>query len=263
MYSCNICKSETTKIFDAKVLNKYNAKYFKCTGCNFIQTEPPFWLEESYSNAITSLDIGMLKRNLFLTNATQNIIYFFFNPKSAFLDFGGGYGVFVRLMRDKGFDYYRQDLYCENIFAKKFDVNDTKLSKFELLTAFEVFEHLENPTKELDKMLSLSDNILFSTELVLDENATPDSWWYFCPEIGQHISFYSKKSLELLAKKHSLNYYNSKSVHLFTKKKINKWLFKLIAYPKISVFINLFLPSKSLLDSDFEKLKKELITYPA
>jgi len=38
--------------------------------------------------------------------------------------------VYVRLMRDEGYNFYRQDVYCENIFAKSFDVEDLKEKKF-------------------------------------------------------------------------------------------------------------------------------------
>lgn len=262
MPECNICNSNSVKIFDASILNKYSAAYFECTHCQYIQTETPYWLEEAYTSAITSLDLGMLKRNLFLSKASQNVIKFFYNSKSLFLDYGGGYGVFVRLMRDAGYDFYRQDIYCENLFAKNFDITDIDTKKFELLTAFEVFEHLEDPKAEIEKMLHYSSSILFSTELIPSGTKTPESWWYFCPEIGQHISFYSKKSLKLIADKYGLNYYNSKSVHLLTKKKINKWIFKIVAYPKISWVINLFLFSESLLDYDYEKVKSDLFHIP-
>jgi hypothetical protein len=53
----------------------------------------------------------MMMRNLWHRNVTTTLIYFLFNTKGQFLDYGVGYGVFVRLMRDIGFDYYWQDKY--------------------------------------------------------------------------------------------------------------------------------------------------------
>jgi hypothetical protein len=50
----------------------------------------------------------------------------------------GGYGMFVRLMRDGGFDFHREDPLCDNLFAQGFDRQDD--GTFELVTAFEVFE---------------------------------------------------------------------------------------------------------------------------
>jgi hypothetical protein len=54
------------------------------------------------------------------------------------------------MMRDKGFNFYLHDTFCNNLFAKHFDISDLpNYNSFDLLTAFEVFEYLENPIDEL------------------------------------------------------------------------------------------------------------------
>ena len=68
MNSCKICNSKIAKLFQAEILNKYKIEYYRCNRCAFIQTEEPFWLQESYSNAITNLDIGLVGRNLYYSN---------------------------------------------------------------------------------------------------------------------------------------------------------------------------------------------------
>ena len=221
--TCKICHSISNEVFKATVLNQYNVTYFQCINCQFIQTETSYWLSEAYQSAITDLDIGLIQRNIQFSDIVENILLNNrIDSNGKFIDYGGGYGMFVRLMRDKGFDYYRQDIHCENIFAKYFDVADIKNQRsFDLLTAFEVFEHLEFPEQELKIMLSFSDNILFSTLLLPDNNPTPATWWYFAPETGQHISFYSLKSLKILAEKYGLHFYsNGASMHMFTKNKL-------------------------------------------
>lgn len=271
--TCKLCNSSTEEVFTSKVLNKYNVKYYKCKYCGFIQTEKPYWLGESYSSAISSLDLGLVSRNLSLVPVTTSIIEKHFDVTGKFLDYGGGYGLFVRLMRDKGFDFYRQDIYCPNIFAEHFDINDLEgeKTKFELLTAFEVFEHLEYPLIELEKMFKLSDSILFSTEIQPSENVTPNNWWYFVPEIGQHISFYSKKSFETIAQKFSCYFYsNNSNLHILTLKKMhaNPFRFafeKKILYKILNESINLIKIlkrdkiHKSLLQKDFELVKSKIL----
>ncbi|WP_280746140.1 MULTISPECIES: class I SAM-dependent methyltransferase [unclassified Parabacteroides] len=171
------------------------------------------------------MDLGLVKRNIYFSNLTERLLLKFFDYDKPHLDYAGGYGLFVRLMRDKGFNFYRQDKYCENIFSKHFDINDTSTSHFEVLTAFEVFEHLVKPVEELNTMLKNADNVIFSTEIT--PNNIVNDWWYFSPETGQHISFYSIKSLEILAKYHGLFYYtNGINMHLFTKKQHKKNPFK-------------------------------------
>ena len=259
--NCNICQTPAQEVFQAKILGKYETAYFQCPKCGFLSPEKPFWLSESYTSAITSLDIGLLKRNLELREVVTALVRTYFNPNAQFVDYGGGYGVLVRLLRDRGLDFYRQDIYAENLFAKSFELADAAGQKFELLTAFEVFEHLENPLEEVEKMLQLSDNILFSTELQPISNPTPDTWWYILPEIGQHISLFSRGALEALAQKMGLHLYtNGKNLHLLSRKKISlSLLFRALSYHQIAGIYNAVLPSRtSLLPKDFDFLKQQL-----
>ena len=182
---CNICKCDSNEIFRLTVLGKYIAVYFQCNNCKFIQVGQPFWLEEAYDEAISALDTGILQRNYNSCNNVINIINKNFNALAKFLDYGGGYGIFVRLMRDRGFDFYWYDKFCKNLFAKYFEIKeDLNLikNKFELITALELFEHLKNPLLEVQKMLSYSDTILFTTELLPENNEKLKDWWYLAPE---------------------------------------------------------------------------------
>lgn len=228
--NCKICNNESELIFSKKILGKYEARYFQCEKCEFIQIENPHWLKEAYESAIFHLDTGLVSRNLYFSSITEKLILKHFSYHEKFIDYGGGYGLFVRLMRDKGFNFYRQDNYCQNLFAQYFDISDLKEidRKFELLTAFELFEHLENPLAEIEHMLRFSDSILFSTELQPNNIKEHTDWWYFGPESGQHISFYTKKSLEIIAKKFGLNFYtNGSTLHLLTKKQFKTSPFQL------------------------------------
>lgn len=217
---CSICESNSSKIFDALVLGIYVTDYFQCDNCGFIQTEKPYWLEKAYASPIASIDVGLVYRNLYLSNILPSILDTFSNKEDSYIDYGGGYGMFVRIMRDKGFDFYLHDIYAENLFAKHFELKDcSRPKKFASLTAFEVFEHLVNTVGELEKMFELSDTIIFSTEL--QPKATfshAGDWWYFMPETGQHIAFYSLKSLEILSRKYNCKLYtNGNNLHIFTK----------------------------------------------
>jgi hypothetical protein len=219
--TCKICQHETAVLFSAKVLSKYDVNYFKCHHCNFIQTEHPHWLSESYEEAITDLDIGYVGRNISLSEIVTALIKITGNKRSRFVDYGGGYGLLVRLLRDKGYNFYRQDLHCKNIFSNNFDVtNLSKFDRFQMLTAFEVFEHLDNPIGEIEKMLTYSDTILFST--ALQPNASfkaAEDWWYFAPETGQHVSFYHRSTLEFIARRFNCKLYSDDAgLHMLTKK---------------------------------------------
>jgi hypothetical protein len=215
---CKICNSGASLFLKEKVMGKYEAEYYRCANCGFMFPGDPFWLDEAYSSAINLTDTGLVERNLYFNKLVSVLIYFFFNKDGKFLDYAGGYGLFTRLMRDTGFDFYWQDPYCSNLLSRGFEYQSED-RKAELLTAFEVFEHLKDPADEFKKMLEFSDSILMSTELI-SENVDRD-WWYFGFEHGQHIAFYTMKALKILAEQNSLNFYSFSGLYLFTKKKIN------------------------------------------
>ncbi|QHS54722.1 class I SAM-dependent methyltransferase [Mucilaginibacter sp. 14171R-50] len=219
-----ITGGDTELLFTAKVLQKHDVKYYICKETGFIQTEEPYWLDEAYSSAITKLDVGLVNRNLLLADIANDLIIKFFNYRGVFLDNAGGYGLFTRLMRDKGFDFYSSDKYCQNLFAEYFDLNSLPQgTHFEMVTAFEVFEHLTNPVDEIKQIYQFSDNMLFTTELQPDAPSDLKNWPYIATETGQHIAFYNIPSLQYLAKLYGCNFYtNGKSVHLFTKKPLSE-----------------------------------------
>jgi hypothetical protein len=211
-----ITGGETTLLFTAVILSAHHVSFYRCNDTGFIQTEEPYWLAEAYSSAITKLDVGLVMRNQNLVDIAGPLLLRYFNHEGTFLDYAGGYGLFTRMMRDRGFDFYHTDIYCQNIFAEYQDLKDLPPTRFEAVTAFEVMEHLVNPMEEIKDILSHSDNLFFTTELV-PEKVTAN-WWYFSPETGQHISFYTEKALAFIAAQYGRQYYtDGKWLHLFTK----------------------------------------------
>jgi hypothetical protein len=223
-----ITGGDTSLLFTKRILNKYDVKYYRCDETGFIQTEDPYWLEEAYSSVITKLDIGLPYRNIDLSERVSKLLATKFNYKGIFLDYAGGYGLFTRLMRDKGFNFYNTDKYCQNLFAEHFDLTDLPpAATFELVSAFEVFEHLPNPIEEIKNILEFSDNLLFSTELQPEKLADINNWWYLALETGQHIAFYNVESLTYIAKHLGYNFYtDGKFLHLFTKQLFSKDVIK-------------------------------------
>lgn len=225
---CKICGSPTEFVFKGKILKKYDVDYFRCPNCDFMQTEEPYWLSESYVSAISDLDLGPVNRAVTGARIVESVIVSFFNPNARFIDWGGGYGVFTRLMRDMGYDFYWRDAYCENLFAKQFVAKEE--SGYELMTTFEVFEHLVQPMAEIEAMLKLSPNILFSTHLPPKPLHTATDWWYLTPEHGQHVAIYSPKSLQFIAAKFGLHLASDgSSLHVLSQKPVSERLFKIIA----------------------------------
>ncbi|MCX7858323.1 MAG: class I SAM-dependent methyltransferase [Deltaproteobacteria bacterium] len=256
---CRICGSKTDPVFRAPVLSKYEIDYYECRLCGFLQTEDPFWLDEAYEYPVSPYDTGYVARNISLANKLTALLWLFCRPDGRFVDFAGGCGIFVRLMRDIGFDFYWYDKYAKNVFAKGFEWDFS--SRAEAVTCFEAFEHFVEPLQELRKMLDVSENIFFTTELLPNPVPKPGEWWYYGLEHGQHISFYSDKTLKFLAAKYRLNYTRVGSLHIFSPKRFNGLLLKFLQLTqfKIHHLIRFMLRSKTWDDHIFqvEKLKKQ------
>lgn len=253
--NCKICDQKTKPIFHATILNKYPISYFHCDQCGFIQTEEPYWLTEAYQESINLSDTGIMQRNLLFAEKSAAILYYLFDHTARFLDYAGGYGIFTRLMRDMGFDFCWHDPYTNNLFARGFEYPATD-SKIELVTSFESFEHFVQPMADIQKMLAISNHILFSTQILLKPVPEPETWWYYGLEHGQHIAFYSLKTLAFIAEKNGLNFCtNGSFLHLFTSREISNRQFNRVLKnsKKIRVKIKQRMPSK--INSDMEYMK--------
>ena len=256
--NCHICSGVAHLIADLTVLGKYPVSYFRCARCGFVQTEEPYWLEEAYSEAINRNDVGLVNRNVTLARQTRIILSAFFDADGRFLDYGGGYGLLVRMMRDAGLDFYRQDKYCENIFAADFEAEEGD-GPYELVTAYELFEHLADPLRGVEELLTCSRNILFTTELLPQECPRPGDWWYYIPEYGQHVSFYSLASLQVIADRYRLHLCSDgESLHLFSEKKISQRLFRLTLHKALAHLIRRLKRRTSLVDADYNKITGSL-----
>jgi SAM-dependent methyltransferase len=120
------------------------------------------------------------------------------------LDYGGGSGILANTLNEANFQSVSYDPFVDR------QTNIEALGRFDLITAFEVFEHVPDVQQlmaNLQTLLAPDGIVLFST-LLSDGNIQPNqriNWWYASPRNG-HISLFSKKSLALLARHHSFNF---------------------------------------------------------
>lgn len=141
-------------------------------------------------------------------------IELFLDTRGQFLDHGAGYGLFVRLMRDLGYDFLWSDQYCQNLFARGFE--DSQPNRYEAITAFELFEHLTNPLADLGPVFDRSECLIVSTTLVPEPALPLGQWWYYGLEHGQHVAFYTVESMRRIAHQFGRQVFNLGSLHVFT-----------------------------------------------
>lgn len=245
---CKVCDGQSPCFGEAEVLKKYRVHYFRCDECGFIQTESPYWLKEAYSSAIAISDVGIMQRNLHNCEVTAAVINMLFPEVSSCLDYGAGHGLFVRLMRDRGFNFFWSDPHAVNHYARGFERQDG--ASFEFLTAFEVLEHLADPVSGFADLMSLSENVFVSTCLVPESVPGLADWWYYSPTSGQHISFYTKESLRLLASRFGRYLLSVGSYHLFTVKPHRRFTYRLANSFRIARIVNCIYRRTSLIEGD-------------
>jgi hypothetical protein len=224
---CPVCDEESRPAFEALVLRRHRVHYFHCPSCGLVHTEEPYWLDEAYASSITLADTGLLARNLHFAKSTTALLSWYFPRDARCLDYAGGYGVFTRLMRDIGFDFFWSDRHTTNLLARGFE--RAPETPVDVITAFEVMEHLPHPQEDLRDMISISRNVIFSTLLIPSPPPPPDAWWYYVLDYGQHVSLYSRKSLEVLAARFGLRLLtNGKDFHMMTDRNISNRMFRFL-----------------------------------
>jgi len=259
---CSIDGSQMDELFAHKVLGKYKAQYFTCSKCGVIQTEQPYWLAEAYSSPISSLDTWGAVRNLFNAKRLAPVLDVLFQPQDSFVDAACGYGLFVRLMRDIGFDFHGHDDFCPNLFSRS--LPPLRHPKPAAVTCFEVLEHLTDPVAFLRSILEKysTDSIIASTT-VFSGIAPDKSWPYYSFESGQHVSLYQASSLEAIARKLGLSYTSlGDDLHLFSSRPFNLLKLGLLRRRQVRSLIRVFFSitrrDRSLTFSDYEFIRNSI-----
>jgi hypothetical protein len=250
---CRACRAPCRFAFSQPVLGR-ETRYYECPKCGYLQTEEPYWLAEAYADPINDVDTGIMWRNQSNVGRVVMTLCAFRCLHGSIVDYAGGYGILVRLLRDAGLDAKWRDKYCQNLVARGFEAES---GNFDLLTAFEVLEHLVDPVAELSQMLATSSIVLVTTELIPTPATPSPNWEYLGPEHGQHIGFFRRATLEAIAAKLKCHFSSDNvSVHVFSRRRIPLMWLPLQRLKFMWRLIRRFqLQSKMTLD--FERLRQE------
>jgi hypothetical protein len=169
--NCLICSSLAKELFVKIIIGKHGAHYHQYEACGFIGVNPhEALLAGAYSSAITKTDLGLLSRNLRFAGIFERVLLRHFYPEKPFLDHAGGYGVFIRLIRDHGFNFHHEENYCGKLLASNFWTARRNIDHSELVTEFEFTEHPTSPVQAVSDILQRTESFLFSTEIPPNKN---------------------------------------------------------------------------------------------
>jgi hypothetical protein len=145
-------------------------------------------------------DVGAAQRTIDLVLKTSALLDRIKLPANAeCIDFGGGLGLFTRMMRDRGFNFLSYDLYAQPFFSDRYSLRSLAGQSPAVVTAFEVLEHFSNPAHDLRQLFETRPALVIATtELFAGQDA---HWPYLAEDTGQHIFFYSQRALGEVAKR--------------------------------------------------------------
>jgi hypothetical protein len=255
--TCCICGSGMRRTFTARILGQYDAEYWMCQECGFLQVADPHWLSEAYSEAIARTDTGLVARNLACARTLIVILRATGVGTGQVVDVAGGHGLLVRLLRDAGFDARWEDLYARNILAAGFDAEPSRPAA--AVTACEVLEHVLDPLAFLTDIRRrwCCDSIYLTTETYAGDPPAPDQWAYYARETGQHIAFFQTATMRLLAERLGLHYRHLGGFHALTAKPLPPWLSLACGRPA-RILAPLLARGRSLTISDHDLLAGEI-----
>lgn len=249
---CPVCGGDAVFFDQAVVLQGFDARFYWCSEDCCIFTPEPSWLDRSYEGALSMSDVGAVARSKDLSELTGILLSTLFKKNLRCLDYGAGYGLFVRMMRDLGYDFSYWDPIGPNIFANGFSLESPTDETFSCVTAFEVIEHLLAPVSDLAAVTAASDLVVLSTSIVPDSLPRLDEWWYYSLETGQHVTLWRPAGIKRLAKELGFHSISIGSLHVFSRRRLPRILVHLLVSTRTRLFTRVFLSRSSLIARDYE-----------
>jgi len=144
----------------------------------------------------------------------------------------------VRLLRDAGFEFYWQDRYAENLLAPGFEWEANRDGRnATVVTAVEVLEHTPDPLGFLNECMTGSgaEAVIFTQ--VLHAGGDDPNWWYLAPVTGQHVSFFSAKTLTRIGEILGMQVQTSNSLHVISRSGVPagrlRWALRVSKLPSV------------------------------
>ena len=224
--SCSVCGTDNKEL----LFELDNFKYKNCKNCGSIYNSPrlkeelllKMYSEGEYENYVNQLTLpgDAIRKNVTEVRKYHQVNALF-EKTGKILDVGCGAGTFLSIAKENGWDTTGIDLSrtgCEEACEKGVRIVETTFDdyqadeKFDCVTFWGVLEHVTKPIEQLEKAISLlnpggvvvfeapsSDSLLM--QYVKKRNVAP----YRYIESARHITFFSRKSIDLMCENNDLD----------------------------------------------------------
>ena len=216
---CRLCGASTRSRFTHTIIKQHTVEYYECLGCHSLQTEEPYWLEQAYANDQSVLDVGRAQRNVLVAMVCAYLLERVrVDGNAPCLDWAGAEGLFCRLMRDRGFNFWLYDKFIRPLYAIPYAVADPLALNPVALTAFEYLEHLAQPREELGTLFGLKPRLVVATTELYSGQG--EDWHYLSLHSGRHVFFYSSDAMSWIGAHFGYQYFAFPFVHVFVSNEV-------------------------------------------
>ncbi|MBL7884487.1 MAG: methyltransferase domain-containing protein [Bacteroidia bacterium] len=209
--TCTICNSR--KLVSIKTFS--HAYLVKCTNCNFIFSHKKATIEELTKHYTNYPRYDSLSP---ITEKRYNELLDQFEPfrkTNNMIDLGCSNGLFLECAKKRGWNVHGTEFAeeCINACKKKGIViyksdqlpKDLLAQKFDVVTSFEVIEHINTPNEEIELIKSLlrSGGVFYFTTPnfnSISKYLLKEKWNIV--EYPEHLSYFTPKTINYLLKKH-------------------------------------------------------------
>jgi len=220
--SCGVEKPLTNALAGVPIYYALCRKCFFCWAPEMYAWTLDEFSHFVYNDSYVLFDPAYVEKRPLANSELLRKVFPDFSVSARHLDYGGGNGVLSNDLVNFGWNSFSYDPFVNQ------DGFLDGIGQFDLISAFEVFEHVPNVhdlMSNIVNLLSESSLVLFST-LLSDGNLSENqriTWWYASPRNG-HISLFSSRSLVFLARVHGLSFGSiSNGLHVFWKGGAPSW----------------------------------------
>lgn len=175
------------------------------------------WSKEQFKRRVYNDDYFLVDPDIAGERARRNakwMLEFFGNQGITHLDYGGGDGHLSRLLQDGGWNSVSYDPLVDE---------ELPVETFDLVTAFEVFEHAPDPHKLMADLSTVCKDVVVFSTVLNDSVEYPLDWWYLAPRNG-HVALYSKRALGSLLRSGGFRLLSVDAMAHLAYRRIPPWL---------------------------------------